>query len=439
MILQTLYQQCIKNNVRFFDEFLLLDVLLDERRCAGVVAISIATGELHVFKARAVLLATGGFGRMFRTTSNAYANTGDGPAVLLRRGIPLEGMEFIQFHPTGIRKLGILISEAVRGEGGILRNRQGERFMERYAPTLLDLAPRDMIARAVVEEIRAGNGLLGDPSLDDYVHLDATHLGRDVLEKKLPDISEFCKTYLSLDPAEKPIPIQPTAHYAMGGIPTDEFGRVVDTGANRVCEGLYSAGECACVSVHGANRLGTNSLVDLVVFGRRAGRHMAEYLAGAGDGPLPRDPAGPSRELIAGFQRRGGGESASRVRDRMRAVMMDKVGIFRRQSDMAAAVDELTALQKDMAAVGVGDTSRGYNTELIEALELKNLLDLALVTAASALAREESRGAHSRLDFTARDDAKFLKHTLAWLDGTSVRLDSKPVDVSIWKPKPRTY
>ena len=263
MILQTLYQQCIKNEVTFFDEFQVLDVLLAGRKAAGVVALELATGDLHVFRGKAVLFATGGFGQMYRTTSNAFANTGDGPALLLRRGVPLEDMEFFQFHPTGIRGMGILITEAVRGEGGILRNREDERFMQRYAPTLLDLAPRDMVSRAIMEEIRAGKGIRGDRRSDDYVHLDATHLGRAVIQAKLPDIADFCQTYLGIHPAEAPIPVQPTAHYAMGGIPTDGEGRVLADGSGALIEGLYAAGECACVSVHGANRLGTNSLVDL--------------------------------------------------------------------------------------------------------------------------------------------------------------------------------
>ncbi len=439
MILQTLYQQCIKNRVTFFNEFHLLDVLLDGRRCAGVVALELATGAVHVFRARTVLMATGGFGRMFRTTSNAHANTGDGPAVLARRGVPLEDMEFFQFHPTGIRGLGILISEAVRGEGGILRNRHGERFMERYAPKLLDLAPRDMIARAIVDELRAGNGLLGDPARDDYVDLDATHLGRSVLEKKLPDITDFCRTYLNIDPVEKPIPVQPTAHYAMGGIPTDDLGRVLADGEGALYDGLYAAGECACVSVHGANRLGTNSLVDLVVFGRRAGRHMADYLRQGPAPSVPSDPAGPARAHLEGLRRRRKGPSAGDLRDRMRATMMDQVGIFRRGSEMAKAVAEITELEQAMDEVGVADPAHAYNTELLETLELKNLLDLALVTAASAHARQESRGGHAREDFPQRDDENFMKHTMAWLDGTRVRLGEKAVDLSVWKPKPRTY
>ncbi|MGW8194632.1 MAG: FAD-binding protein, partial [Desulforhopalus sp.] len=278
MILQTLYQQCIKNDVSFYDEFQVVDVILEGDACSGVVVVELATGEMHIFAAKAVLFATGGFGRMFKITSNAYANTGDGPAVCARRGIPLEDMEFFQFHPTGIMGLGILISEAVRGEGGILRNRNGERFMEKYSPTLLDLAPRDIVSRSIMTEIRAGMGIRGDGKIDDYVHLDATHLGKETLMKKLPDITDFCKTYLGVDPSESPIPVLPTAHYAMGGIPTDVHGRVLKDTNNTVVNGLYAAGECACVSVHGANRLGTNSLLDLVVFGRRAGQHIAEYV-----------------------------------------------------------------------------------------------------------------------------------------------------------------
>ena len=278
MILQTLYQQCIKNEVTFFDEFQVVDLILDGTTSKGVVAVELATGALHVIAAKAVLFATGGFGRMFKITSNAYANTGDGPAVCARRGIPLEDMEFFQFHPTGIMGLGILISEAVRGEGGILRNRAGERFMARYSPTLMDLAPRDIVSRSILTEVRAGQGIRGDRKIDDYVHLDATHLGKETLMSKLPDITGFCQTYLGIDPDETPIPVLPTAHYAMGGIPTDVQGRVVMDGKGTVVDGLYAAGECACVSVHGANRLGTNSLLDLVVFGRRAGRHIGDYV-----------------------------------------------------------------------------------------------------------------------------------------------------------------
>ncbi len=439
MILQTLYQQCIKNEVAFFDEFHLVDVLFDGLKCLGVVALELATGAVHVFRAKAVLVATGGFGRMFRTTSNAYANTGDGPAVLARRGVPLEDMEFFQFHPTGIRGMGILITEGVRGEGGILRNRQGERFMEHYAPTLLDLAPRDMIARAIVTEIRAGRGLLNDPTADDYVHLDATHLGHETLEKKLPDISDFCRTYLSLDPAEKPIPVQPTAHYAMGGIPTDLDGRVIADGEGGVYEGLYAAGECACVSVHGANRLGTNSLVDLIVFGRRAGRDMAQFVCQARLGTAPRAASAQAEELLNLANKKPHDGHAEKIRTAMKAVMMDRVGIYRDGAGLNEAVTQLRQLREDADDVGVGDTNRAYNTALLELLELQNLLDLAIVTAASAEHRRESRGAHSREDFPARDDGAYLNHTLAWLDREAVRFGKKSVDTSIWKPKPREY
>lgn len=439
MILQTLYQQCIKNDVVFFNEFHLLDVLIEGHNCSGVVALELSTGALHVFVAKAVLIATGGFGRMYRTTSNAYANTGDGPAVLARRGVPLEDMEFFQFHPTGIRGMGILITEGVRGEGGILRNSKGERFMENYAPTMLDLAPRDMIARAIVTEIRAGRGILGDPTQDDYVYLDATGLGKDVLAAKLPDISEFCRTYLNLDPAEKPIPVQPTAHYAMGGIGTDIDGRVIADGEGGVYEGLYAAGECACVSVHGANRLGTNSLVDLIVFGRRAGRHMSEFVKQTNLIAIPTCAADPAEEFLDRMSIKSGDVQAAEIRASMKAAMMDCIGIYRKGDHMAQAVEELEELREAVQHVRMGDSNRSYNTDLLELLELKNLLDISYVTAVCAYNRKETRGAHAREDFPDRDDEKYLKHTLARLEDGSVRLEMKPVDLSIWEPKRREY
>jgi len=439
MILQTLYQQCIRSNVAFFNEFYLVDLLIDGRKCGGIVAYELATGDLHVFRAAAVLIATGGFGRMFRTTSNALSNTGDGPAVLARRGIPLQDMEFFQFHPTGIRGMGILISEAVRGEGGILRNRSGERFMERYAPGLLDLAPRDMIARAIVDEIRAGRGITGTGDGADYVHLDATGLGAQTIEKKLPDIADFCKTYQGIDPALSPIPVQPTAHYAMGGIPTDIDCRVIADNDGSTYDGLYAAGEAACVSVHGANRLGTNSLVDLVVFGRRAGKHMAGFCSWNGLAALPSDAEGRSLEDIVRLKQPGDSVAIHLLRDKLRATMMDNIGIFRTAQGMQKAVNDIGELAVLWPDVRVKDRGGNFNTELVEALEQRNLLDIARITAESALVREESRGAHAREDFPQRDDERFLHHSLAWLNDGKVRIKTRPVDISRWQPKPRKY
>lgn len=439
MILQTLYQQCIKNNVSFFDEYQVLDLIMTGDTCSGVVVVELASGEMHIFAAKAVLFATGGFGRMFKITSNAYANTGDGPAVCARRGIPLEDMEFFQFHPTGIMGLGILISEAVRGEGGILRNRKGERFMEKYSPTLLDLAPRDIVSRSIMTEIRAGMGIRGDGKIDDYVHLDATHLGKETLMEKLPDITDFCKTYLGIDPVDTPIPVLPTAHYAMGGIPTDVHGRVIKDADNTIVEGLYAAGECACVSVHGANRLGTNSLLDLVVFGRRAGQHIAEYVKGAQPAAVEDSAADAAKAWIERITDGASGSHGGHISDEMQTTMMEKVGIYRNEKEMQTAVQEIQDLRHRYQGVRVQDTSKSFNTDLLEVIELGNLLDLSLVTAAAALNRQESRGAHSREDYKERDDDNWLKHSLAYLEGDAVRLDYKSVDTSIWEPKPRTY
>lgn len=437
MILQTLYQQCIKNDVHFYDEFQAVDVILDGTRVAGLLALELATGELHLFQSKAVLFATGGFGRMFKITSNAYANTGDGPSLLLRAGVPLMDMEFYQFHPTGIKGMGILITEGVRGEGGILRNNTGERFMEEYAPTLLDLAPRDMVSRAIMTEIAAGRGIRGDKQIDDYVMLDATHLGRETVYKKIPDIADFCKTYLAVDPAEAPMPVQPTAHYAMGGIPTDVHGRVT-TGAV-TWDGLYSAGEAACVSVHGANRLGTNSLVDLVVFGRRAGVHVAEYASGS---DMPAIPDGAEERAVKKLERLRDGSKGPHVGPfyaEMQETMMRNVGVYRNEGQMQKAVADIQGLRDRFHDVRVEDASAAFNSDLLGILELESLLDLSLVTAAGAVNRQESRGAHSREDYPDRDDSNWLKHTLASLEGNGVKIDYKEVDTSIWEPKPRTY
>ena len=436
MILQTLYQQCIKNGITFFDEFHVIDVVMSEGRCAGVVAYEIRTGEIHVFHAKAVLFSTGGFGRIWSVTSNALAFTGDGPAILYRRGVPMEDMEFYQFHPTGIAKLGILITEGVRGEGGVLRNDNGERFMERYAPTMKDLASRDVVSRSIYLEVREGRGIGGG----DYVHLDATHLGREVVETKLPDIADFCRTYLGIDPAVEPIPVQPTAHYAMGGIPTDSDGRVVIDDWKTIVPGLYAAGECACVSVHGANRLGTNSLLDLVVFGRRAGRDMARFCKEADLPPLPRDAVDSAREQIDRLLNGKGDESVATIRDEMQRVMMEHVGVFREERGLKIAVDKVRELRERYTRVRVQDRGRIFNTELTEAWELGAMLDLAEIIAVCALNRTESRGAHSREDYPERNDEEWLKHTLAYrTEDGRVDIRYKPVVITKFQPKERVY
>lgn len=435
MILQTLYQQAIKQRIRFFDEFQMLDLLIEGGRCHGCVAYEIDTGELHVFRAKAVLLATGGFGRIYKITSNAHALTGDGVAVAWRRGIPLEDMEFFQFHPTGIYKLGILLSEAARGEGAIFINGKGERFMERYSPTLKDLAPRDICSRCIYREVREGRGVEGK----DYVYLDFRHLGRKVIDEKLPDISEFARVYMGVDPVSEPVPIQPTAHYAMGGIPTNNHAQVIADEHGTPIHGLYAAGECACVSVHGANRLGTNSLVDILVFGRRAGRHMAGYLRDA-DEARPRAPDTRARDEIRALLTRSTGEPTGRIREALQQEMMERVSVFRTADGLRQALQTIATLKDRYSRARIDDRGRRFNTDLLEALELGFLLDLAEATAASALHRSESRGGHYREDYPARDDATWLKHTLLFRrdDGTH-EFRHRPVVITRFQPKERKY
>ncbi|GCF07220.1 succinate dehydrogenase flavoprotein subunit [Dictyobacter arantiisoli] len=440
MILQTMYQNAIKNEVRFFNEFLVLDLLVNDGQACGVVALEIRTGEIHTFHAKAILFATGGYGRAWRVTSNAFACMGDGMSIAYRRGVPLQDMEMYQFHPTGIYKVGVLLSEAARGEGGKLLNGKGEYFMERYMPTLKDLAPRDIVSRCIVQEIKDGNGVDGK----DYVYLDVRHLGAEKIAEKLPDITDFARNYLGVEPITEPVPIQPTAHYAMGGIPTDTDARVVIDSQWTPMPGFYAAGEVACVSVHGANRLGTNSLVDLIVFGRRAGKHMAQFIQENDFAPLPEHPEDASREYIDHLYSSTGGESAARIRSELQNEMIDNVFVERTDKGLRHALDEIAGLQEAYQNVQLQDKGKTFNTELVEAVELRFLLDCSEATIHGALARTESRGAHFRLDYEKRDDVNWLKHTLAYrgTQAHDVRLDYKDViliEDPIFKPKERKY
>ena len=436
MILQTLYQRCIRQDVRFFNEFYVIDLLMVDGRTAGVVAYELATGELHVFHAAAVLFATGGYGKIFKVTSNAHTLTGDGMSVCYRRGIPLEDMEFFQFHPTGIYKMGILISEAVRGEGGVILNGEDERFMERYAPTIKDLAPRDLISRAIYQEIKEGRGVDGK----DYVHLDVRHLDPEVIERKLPDVTEFARIYLGVEPTTELVPIQPTAHYGMGGIPTDAEGRVVRDEDEGVVPGLYAAGECACVSVHGANRLGTNSLLDIVVFGRRGGLDMARYARDADRPALPDRPEAHAREELDRLLASTGSDSVADIRAELQEHMFDLAGVIRVEEGLRKMSELLTGLRERLGRAVVQDKGKVYNTELMEAWELGALLDCSDTLVAAALARDESRGGHYREDHPLREDNRWLRHSLAYRepDG-SVRLGYKPVKMGPYEPMERKY
>ncbi|MFE9744996.1 succinate dehydrogenase flavoprotein subunit [Saccharothrix saharensis] len=443
MILQTLYQNCVKHGIEFFNEFYVLDICLTETEdgpvCTGAVAYELATGEIHVFQAKSVVFATGGFGKVFKTTSNAHTLTGDGMGIVFRKGLPLEDMEFYQFHPTGLAGLGILLTEGARGEGAILRNASGERFMERYAPTIKDLAPRDIVARSMALEVLEGRG--AGPN-KDYVLLDCTHLGAEVLETKLPDITEFARTYLAVDPVKEPVPVYPTAHYAMGGIPTNVHGEVLRDNDN-VVPGLYAAGECACVSVHGANRLGTNSLLDINVFGRRAGIAAAEYALSHEHVELPENPAAAVEAQVALVLSEHGQERVADIRTELQATMDANASVYRTEDTLKQALHDVQALKERYARITVQDKGKRFNTDLLEAVELGFLLELAEVLVVGALARKESRGGHAREDYPNRDDTNFMRHSMYYKQGdgllADIRLDYKPVTFTRYQPMERKY
>jgi succinate dehydrogenase / fumarate reductase flavoprotein subunit len=427
ILLQTLYEQMMKNRVKVYSEWHVVSLIIHNNICRGVVAYDMAGGRLQVIRARAVLLATGGYGRAFSITSNAHANTGDGLALAYRAGVPLQDMEFVQFHPTGLYKHGILITEGSRGEGGYLVNRNGERFMERYAPSKMELASRDVISRAIQTEIEQGRGI------DGYIHLDLRHLGAELIMERLAQIHDIALSFANVDCVHDPIPIQPTAHYSMGGIPTDINGRVLGV------SGLFAAGECACVSVHGANRLGGNSLLETIVFGRRAGISAVRYVKKAAiEGVSSRTLDSIEHEFYD-LAQMDGSESVADIKNELQTVMTGKCGIFRDSRKLAEAVKETRILRERFNNIGISDRGMIFNTEMMEALELRNLLDFSEVIAASALAREESRGAHYRTDHPERDDAGWLKHTLAYRSETGPLLEYKPVTITSYKPERRVY
>lgn len=443
MILQTLYQNCVRHDVQFFNEFYALDLVLTQTPsgpvATGVVAYELATGDIHVFHGKAIVLATGGSGRMYKTTSNAHTLTGDGIGIVFRKGLPLEDMEFHQFHPTGLAGLGILISEAVRGEGGRLLNGEGERFMERYAPTIVDLAPRDIVARSMVLEVLEGRG--AGPH-KDYVYIDVRHLGEDVLEAKLPDITEFARTYLGVDPVHELVPVYPTCHYVMGGIPTTVTGQVLRDNTSTV-PGLYAAGECACVSVHGANRLGTNSLLDINVFGRRAGIAAANYARGHDFVDMPPEPEAMVVGWVGDILSEHGNERVADIRIALQQSMDNNAAVFRTEETLKQALTDIHALKERYARISVHDKGKRFNSDLLEAIELGFLLELAEVTVVGALNRKESRGGHAREDYPNRDDVNFMRHTMAYKQGSDllsdIALDFKPVVQTRYEPKERKY
>lgn len=434
-VMFALCEQAERQGARFFNEFHVLDIVIENGRCLGAIALEIKTGDIHVFNSKATLVASGGYGMAFKTTSNAYASTGECLSMLFNRGIPLEDMEFFQFHPTGLYGLGILVTEGARGEGGILVNGNGERFMERYAPSIKDLAPRDMVSRAILTEIKAGRGISGR----DYVHLDLRGIDKKILEERLPEIVSFCKIYMGIDPSEKPVPVLPTAHYAMGGIPTDMDGRVMKDENGGVVHGLFAAGECACVSVHGANRLGCNSLLDTVVFGRRAGMAIGAHIREADKIEVSKDAVSDAMEGVRNMIENKGEERCGTLKEELRKAMMERCSVFRDKAGLKGLIDEIIVLKERSSGLEIKDKGMRFNTELLEVIELRHLLNLGMVIASSALQREESRGAHFRDDFPLRDDANWLKHSLLFWNGKGIDFRHKPVRITRFQPEERKY
>jgi len=435
--LHTLFEQCLKRQVRFYNEFFIVHLIVKDDRCYGVVAWDLRNGGLHLFQAKATMFATGGYARAWKITSNSMANTGDGLSLVLRAGLPLEDMEFVQFHPTGLYRSGILVSEAARGEGGHLLNGKGERFMEKYAAEKMELAPRDVVSRSEQTEIDEGRGVNGEPC----VHLDLRHLGKEAIMEKLPQIRELALKFAGVDCIEELIPIQPTAHYAMGGIPTDVHGQVLRDEHKNPVPGLYAAGECACVSNHGANRLGTNSTLDCCVYGRRSGIVMAKFVEEEG-GLLPDLPEGagePAQELVARIFEGTGKEKVVEIRERLQETMTENMGVFRAGESMSKTLEVVKELQDRYREISIQDKSQQLNIEFMEAVELGYLLDFVEPIVVGGLARTESRGAHSRKDYPHRDDENWLKHTLAWKTDEGIKLGYKPVVITKFPPEARKY
>ncbi len=437
VMLHTLYDQCVKNHVRFYPEFFVTDLLLKDNIIRGLIAYDMIGGEFITFHSKTVVFATGGYGRTYKITSNAHANTGDGLGIVLRAGLPLEDMEFVQFHPTGLYRYGILLTEGARGEGAYLINNEGKRFMEKYAPKLMELAPRDMTSRSIQTEINEGFGINGE----DYVYLDLRHLGEKKINERLPEITGFCRKIAGADPVKEPIPIQPTAHYSMGGIPVTIDSEVLADGKSQKLEGFYAAGECACVSVHGANRLGTNSQLETIVFGRRAGKTIIEYLNknGTEKADLPEDQIKASIERVETIRNNTGKEKVGVIRHELQETMMAKLGIFREEKDMKEMLDKVHELEERVEHIQIDDKGMNFNTDLTEALELHNLLHFAEIIVNGALNRQESRGSQFRTDYPKRDDKNWLKHTLAFKKEGKVIFDYKPVVITKFQPKERKY